>query len=383
LFPYIANKLINNPCNKEQEAIERACKPEHKQSDTQKDLRKHSKVGELLKKVRMPGKSKKREKGWHWTDDHCDGLQVALVDPADAMAYMKKMEEIGKKLPSELEALAKIRPMLVDLAVNAGTEAAAKWAAKAAAKQLAGSSVPAWGNAVMAIWSVVDGVMAIGDVAEIKAVASAALSQLDVLKSKIDNLQALAKRFEGFSSLDKKAQEAEALALATDAQDALATLNPCVRARKCNLVPHTQNENSRNVEPADSGGCCDGQTGHHLVSGAAMEEACRTNYKHPTAPTVCVEGTSWHKGSHKRAHVAYAKETDDAPKDKDGRMSMEDTMNAAAESHKRAFPLSACDKDCIMAQLRAYYGAKCAAAKPYAANDQGKLVIPQIGTVNR
>jgi GHH signature containing HNH/Endo VII superfamily nuclease toxin 2 len=138
------------------------------------------------------------------------------------------------------------------------------------------------------------------------------------------------------------------------------------------------------VEHAKNGGCCNGQTGHHLVSGAAMEEACkdydRNKSSHATAPTVCVEGTSQQFGSHKRVHEKYAETTAAATKGADGRMSMADTLDAAAESHVRAFPLSRCSKACILAQLKGHYDKHCENSRVLPGDKNGNPIKPP-GTV--
>ncbi len=285
------------------------------------------------------------------------------------------MKEVFESLPEELNALQALKSELQDMVLNAAGKAAAKFAVKAGIKQAAGSAVPVAGNIVMGLWSAYDAAVAIGDVNEIRAVANQTLEQLDVLEKKFDDIKKLGDKLDNLDKLtDKQIQEA-----ATEGQDALATLNDCTRARKCNLVPHTQNDRTRGVEPADNGGCCNGQTGHHLVSGAAMREAC-PNYKHETAPTVCAEGTSQHFGSHKRVHEKYAEATGAVTLGPDGKMSMTDTLNAAAKSHKEAFPLSRCSEACILAQLKGYFDDKCPDSRVYPGDKNGNPIKPGGGT---
>jgi len=45
---------------------------------------------------------------------------------------------------------------------------------------------------------------------------------------------------------------------------ALASLNDCLVARKCGLVPYAK-EGKNGEKPSTNGGCCPGQTGHHLI----------------------------------------------------------------------------------------------------------------------
>jgi len=51
-----------------------------------------------------------------------------------------------------------------------------------------------------------------------------------------------------------------------------------------------------------SGGCCPGQTGHHLIPDSWAKNANCTNYKEGDAPVVCVEGVSQNDGTHQSVH---------------------------------------------------------------------------------
>ena len=383
VFPYVSRgRLGGHACKDEEKRIERACEQEKDHSDTRKDLKKQSTLSRLLRAQRgKSNKGKRDSSGGHWTDDHCDGLGAMLNTYGAAKEYAGKLQETFKALPSELNLMNALKDQLTDMAVNAVGNAALKWGGKALAKQAVGSAVPAWGNAVMALTSVVDAAVAVGDVSEIRAVATEALERLDVLHKKAGELQDLAKRFGDVSNLTDE----EALKLATEGQDILATLNDCTRARKCNLVPYKgeagnlirQRGNSK-VEAANAGGCCPGQTGHHLIPEASLNQQC-PNYDHNMAPTVCVEGFSQNHGSHKRAHEALARQHIRLAKDKkiapDGSMSMDDAISAGADSHKEAFPLSNCSRACIKEQLDNYYK-MCRGARPQMVDAQAKKVTP-------
>lgn len=383
-FPYVSRGIFGgHACKDEEKRIDRACAPEKDHSETRKELKKQSTLSRLLKAQRGKGNKGRRDaSGHHWTDDHCDGLGAMLSTYGQAKEYADKLQQTFKSLPDELNLMNALRDQLTDMAVNAGAKAAAKWGAKAAAKQLAGSSVPAWGNAAMAIWSVVDAAVAVGDVAEIRAVATESLGRLDVLRNKAGELQDLARRFGDPSKLTDE----EVLKLGADGQDMLATLNDCTRARKCNLVPYKADgagnligqRGKSKVESANGGGCCPGQTGHHLIPEASLKDQC-PKYDHAMAPTVCVEGFSQNHGSHQRAHQALAraheKLSDKGKVAADGSMSMDDAVNAGADSHKDAFPLSNCSKACIKEQLDNYYK-MCRGARPQMVNEQAKKVVP-------
>jgi Domain of unknown function (DUF4150) len=375
VFPYLSRRN-KNKCKTENDRIEEECKEEKESSEHKKEIKKKSKLSTLLKSKRKTKDPKKKD--YHWTDDHCDGLEVKIIDADAAKEQLENLKDVYKSLPEELNLLQALKSELQDMAVNAAGKAAAKFAVKTGVKQAAGSVVPLAGNIVMGLWSVYDAAVAIGDVNEIRQVANSTLEQLDVLEKKFDDIKRLGDKLNKGNLTPDEIQSA-----AVEGQEALATLNNCVRARKCNLVPHTQNDNTRGVETAKTGhgGCCNGQTGHHLVSGAAMKEAC-TDYKHETAPTVCVEGTSQHFGSHKRVHEKYAETTAAATKNAEGRMSMADTLDAAAESHVRAFPLSRCSKACILAQLKGHYDTHCANSKVLPGDKNGNPIKPAGGSNN-
>jgi hypothetical protein len=379
LFPYVSRGIFGHDCKKEEERVKRACDKESERSDSRKGVRSKSKALALLRSKRNSGAGGKAKKNWHWKDDHCDGLDVMLGSKTDAVAYAKQMEEAFKKLPDELNILGALESELRDMATKAGAKALAKWAAKAGAKQLAGSTLPAIGNALMAIWSVADAAVAIGDVNEIRNVAIESLRQLDVLKSKIGDLSSLAKEFDDFNKLSPQEQLEKAQSLGAKGQDILATLNECTRARKCMLVPYGSDKAQRGREHSKGKGCCTGQTGHHLIPGGSIEKAC-PGYDHDDAPTVCVEGATQNLGSHKRAHEALATEHQLLAKsgrvDANSTMSMSDAIDSAADSHEKTFPLSRCSKKCIKAQLESYYNSKCSGVRAGAVNAQAKLIGP-------
>jgi hypothetical protein len=391
VFPYLSRGWFSNDCGTEENRIKRACAPENEDSDSRKAIKSKSKVRQLLKKDKKPKPPGSKS---HWTDDHCDGLDTMLYRLEHGKAYAEKMEEVFKNLPGELNILGALEQELREMVTKAGAKALAKWAAKAGAKQLAGTSVPAVGNALMAIWSGVDAVIAIGDINEIRSVAAESLEKLSLLRSKIGDLQNLAKEFESFSKLSPAEQGEKGLELAGKAQDALATLNDCTRARKCMLVPYSSDAAQNKREHSEGKGCCKGQTGHHLVTGAMLEDACPGykrkgpgNQKHKDAPTVCVEGYSHTVGSHKRIHDKMDEQIQKLANTPgaltNGTMSMDQAIDAAAKSHKEAFPLSKCSSKCIKNQLENYYKQACPGTRPKAlGTTNGKPVSPTVGNNN-
>jgi hypothetical protein len=103
----------------------------------------------------------------------------------------------------------------------------------------------------------------------------------------------------------------------------MAQLDPCVRARKCMLVPYKNTKGigdkaAKEIRDSEEGGgglkaiaqarhgngCCPGQTGHHILPDAMVDPAKCPGYDYDMAPTVCLEGTNNHAGhgSHGMAH---------------------------------------------------------------------------------
>jgi len=384
LFPYVSRSWMKKfECKDEEKRIERACGKEKDKSETKQSLLGKSKLRQRLKSLPARKREGQSKSGWHWTDDHCDGLHVALGSKEDALNYVKELEETFKKLPEEIIILNEIKSELTDMAVNAVMKTGGKWVARSGAKQIGGSAVPGWGNAAMGVISLIDGVLSIGDISEMRTAAKEALAQLDVLTSRANDLQSLAKHFDGFSSLTPEEQLAKARELGATGQDVLATLNECLRARKCNLVPYEadgmiKQRSGSKVESSNKGGCCKGQTGHHLIPGASIADSC-PNYDHDVAPVVCAEGTSWDVGSHGRAHEAYAYAIGKVPADANNTVSLDNAISAAVASHTAAFPLSKCSPKCIRAQLEGYYKQMCPNARPSVVNAQGKLPSDHTG----
>ncbi|MCF3281437.1 hypothetical protein L1Z99_23580, partial [Escherichia coli] len=138
----------------------------------------------------------------------------------------------------EFDLMARLEDVLKDIVIHAAEKAAAKIAVKAAAKQALGTVVPVAGNAIMGIWTAIDIVVSVGEVADIKAAAEEALKQLEILKQEYKRVLDLSSRIEKLKELSGEDLKDETLAIIADGQDILALLNACTRARKCNLVPH-------------------------------------------------------------------------------------------------------------------------------------------------
>lgn len=180
---------------------------------------------------------------------------------------------------------------------------------------------------------------------------------------------------------------------------AVAIANPCLRARKCKLVPYSKTSNPKTQ--ANSGeGCCPGQTGHHVLpdsmfydyvpdgkggSKQGPQRKCWGKYKHGDAPTMCLEGTTNNaaNGSHGLAHAA----TEEIIKRHRNSPNMRYTTARDEISAELAIPYG-CSPACIKAQLDKYYkeAHTCgnldgAEVTPHSGNSGGGPNIPETDNV--
>ncbi len=150
----------------------------------------------------------------------------------------------------------------------------------------------------------------------------------------------------------------EANDILADLQRTMAVANPCLRAKKCQLM----SKNTAGNEKSDTTGCCKGQTGHHLIPHSYFSNGpCGSKSDMGKTPTVCAEGDTHRKtnGSHGALHRnldAVLRKTECVAT---GAVSYEDAREAAIESHKKTFPFSLCSRKCLRAQLDKGYKKKC------------------------
>lgn len=196
----------------------------------------------------------------------------------------------------------------------------------------------------------------------------------------VDIIPAVAEKL-GTESAQKMAKEAKALmgeakdnlesalknlkeeptGVMDEAMTISASLDDCLAARKCQLVPFESN-NYTNAKKG--GGCCPGQSAHHIIPDAAAKAAGCAGYSYEGAPTICLEGLSTKHGSHGRAHQNLKKGCDRYNEDKgvktDAPITYEEMSKRAIDAIK--FAVRGCNIDCIKAQLDSYYE-KCGPMK--------------------
>jgi hypothetical protein len=372
LFPYISRPWLgSHACQREEDRINRACGREADESEYKKPLRNRRRL--------FPTLPNRQQTPWHWTNDHCDGLQFANNSPASQVQeYMNNAQNAYREVLNYLTDMNALGQIMLEYAQSAGLKIAAKILVKAGVKQAGGSAVPLLGNIAMGLWTVWDVVTGIGDINEINRVVNEYAEQIRAAGKSATDLGNLLNRYRNLPPGESMAN------MMGDVQEAIAVLNPCTRARKCNLVPYDNKPGGRRNEPSTRGrGCCPGQTGHHLIPGAMSERGGCPGYNHGNAPTVCVESANQHSGSHGRVHRAMdarMRAMARAGRVQGGRISLDSTIDAAVRAHESAFPLSHCRAGCIRAQLEDYYRSTCPNAQLHAVDRNGSPITPTPAT---
>jgi hypothetical protein len=145
-----------------------------------------------------------------------------------------------------------------------------------------------------------------------------------------------------------------------------AAANKCLAARRCALQPYKSAKSH----------CCHPQTGHHLIEASALHDVGRggkgstpvkgmSGYSENMAPCVCAEGATQNVGTHGLMHTYQSA---GAAKCTSGKIPLsggksviakkttyKEAKDSSIESMQKTFPESACDKECLGAQLDAYH----------------------------
>lgn len=130
--------------------------------------------------------------------------------------------------------------------------------------------------------------------------------------------------------------------------------DPCINAKRCMLVPYDRSKSK--------GGCCPGQTPHHLVPKHHFPDFPK--YDQAKAPCVCAEGYSWHREDDsyfpnaKKTHPALHDLQDATERsfvDQGLDMDYDEAREVGIVAHQTVFPDSECSDECLRAQLDAYH----------------------------
>jgi len=371
---YIDDPAVRAKCKDELSDINKKCKPQKPQSeeDEKKGKPRRRKkglsgaLGKAAEALDDAGKASalyKRDKagktatdGNAWMEDHCTGLWISPQHESPAELQQQLQSMMDNIENSKLSLMGKAFGELKDVAIEKAGEAAAKKAAWFTARTVAKGAVGAVGvetgivPVVMGAWTAAD---LVSTAVELAAMAGtkgqAALQAIMDIKDIKDKSKAI---LQDFKDNPHKAH--------ANAMSLMAQLDPCVRARKCMLVPYKNTKGSPTKATAQArhgNGCCPGQTGHHVLPDAMVSGANCDGYDYESAPTVCLEGTNNHAGhgSHGMAHVNLKASIDRyrtrAKKDTmsytDAKKHGLDAIESAGAGH--------CDRKCLEAQLDKHY----------------------------
>ncbi|OYQ10113.1 hypothetical protein B7R77_25430 [Ralstonia solanacearum K60] len=357
-------------CKDDLDKLKKKC--EH--SEEKKKKRKKSKT--------MPAGKDDSNSG-SWVLNHCEGLFIKPSSIKEFQDWVDDVNDYPKAAWNAIEEVAKNK--IVDKLELEVTEFAAKKAAAFAARRGLTGWIPIVGQVIAVADLVYTGVQAYERVQEIKAEIAEVKETVDRLKQSAEKVRDTFKKYDIKNLTDINSEQTQALM--SDVQTAIATADPCLRARKCTLVPYSKSGSG----PANwaGKGCCPGQTGHHLLPDAMFRDPnsaardgafeqwkssysgkkaatdlkmsdmprdklpkakCWEGYTESRAPTICLEGTSNNHGSHGAAHAATKALLADALGQKE--MDYETARNRMSTMVHKTY---GCNKECIDKQLDAYY----------------------------
>ena len=395
LQKYKARDTLPTQCAREKKRIDDKCGP-----DDEKKRARQKKRGIKGKDnpPQDPGK-------YNWVLEHCGPLLLSpdinnwdkFKETSNFLSDGNFDDMVGKLMQ---EAADEFQQQLADYAKEK--------AAKYAVRRVATGWIPVLGQIIAAadtLYTAYEVATTIPDrlnqLDDLKQLAERARGQADNLRNVYNKYADKLKNWDNLLPDTKKEIASEIM---SSAQTAYAAVQPCIAARKCQLVPFkdTKDKFDSKGEPKQNG-CCPGQTGHHLLPDAMFrdpdaavqkkaldewraekpgreksplprdkkaKEKCWDNYTEGGGPTICAEGGNPGFGSHAAIHEA----TKLALADKTGsrNMSYADARDRTALIIERMY---GCKKECIAAQLDAAY------KDMYTCGDFSKAqVVPHSGT---
>jgi GHH signature containing HNH/Endo VII superfamily nuclease toxin 2 len=388
---YLDTEAAKTDCAKDKADMEKKCAPDDKNKNRGKG------------RPKARDSEKNADKDASWVLDHCGPL---MVQPG--LENFTKWQEEFADIQSSLTQLADLlkNDVITKLEQEALEYAGKKIAELAVRRGLTGW-IPVVGWVLTAVDVAVTATDAIQRAQDISDMVKDLKETVDRLKKAADEISGTLKDYkkdlEGFGNLSEDRKKEVASKVMADIQAAYAAANPCLRARKCMLVPFNKGYGAKWAGK----GCCPGQTGHHILPDAMFRDAagtvkakevykqknkdsmkgwkrymaptrpCWDKYTEGSSPTMCVEGNNQHLGSHGAIHgrtkyklgkSGYAGQ-DDMPYS----VARDLVLEEIAESY-------GCKKECLKEQLDAYYCGKAASKKPGCPDCENAKVRPHDGT---
>ncbi len=363
---YADTASLRKVCREELKEAKKRCQPTDKEK--KKFKKDQERANKRRKKKRKPEK-KVREMGWK--DAHCKGL--LRIKPHTGLenvktAVEKNIEEIEDKIENFNEILLEKGIELAwDKAEKTATKAGVKYVGSAAGGPLA----PILGT-LSTLHTAIDGLNSAVTVSADTYInyqkIQDKIGSLDKIMTQVQ--QQLKDVKKGVKLLEKEknetitaAQQRKLDKLRTKfaksgqdmakAQAAQAKTNRCIQALKCILIPYSQTDQRPAIETKKGtrprrGGCCPGQTGHHLPPKAYFHD-CKEKgkYNKDKALVVCAEGVDQHSGSHMRLHDEQDAAAAKLMKGKD--LSFNDAITASVTAHTKVY--QHCSSKCIRKQI--------------------------------
>jgi hypothetical protein len=387
---YLDTADAKKDCKKDKEEMEKKCAPDDKN------------------KARGKGRPKARQthkngdKDASWVLDHCGPL---MVQPGAG-----NFKEWEKEFADIDSALKKIAGTLKDNVIAKLEQEALEYTGKQIAKLAVRRGLTGWIPVVGWVLTAVDVGMTAYDAA---TKISTIRDTVTDLKGTVERLKEASSKISGtlnehkdklknWDSLKPDEKTKVANEVMADIQSAYASADPCLRARKCMLVPFSK----KGPEKWAGKGCCPGQTGHHLLPDAMFRDAagtekaraeykakngsmkgwkrsmeptqlCWDNYTEGGSPTICAEGNNQHIGSHGVLHGLTK-----------SKLRLKGALGKSAMPYTDARDLMldevgktyGCTKECLKEQLDAYYCGKAASKKPGCPDCKDAKVRPHDGT---
>ncbi len=347
-------------------------------------------------------KARKSQGDAPWVLDHCGPL---MMQPG-LKNFNEWREEFGDIQNSIKQMADALKDNVIAKLEQEALEYTGKQITKLAVRRGLTGWIPFIGWALTAVDVAVTAYDAVSKVQAIQNTVTELQGTVDRLREAANNIAGTFEKYKdqlkNFGNLSEAQQKTVAGNVMADIQAAYAAADPCLRARKCILVPF----NKRTPDKWAGKGCCPGQTGHHLLPDAMFRDAagteqakaaykarkgsmkgwdrdmaptrpCWDGYSEDASPTICVEGNNQHMGSHKVMHQLTKEKL------RLGGHLGKSEMSYPAARDLVTTEISAtygCKKECLKEQLDSYYCGKAASKKPGCPDCEHAKVRPHDGT---